>query len=96
VVYDIKYEGYVARQEAEIQRQRRLAEYRIPSELDYFSVPGLRFEAREKLARVRPHNLDQASRISGITPADIAVLIIHLNSRGRQTSKSPAEVRARE
>ena len=96
VVYDIKYEGYVARQEAEIQRQRRLAEYRLPSELDYFSVPGLRFEAREKLARVRPHNLDQASRISGITPADIAVLITHLNSRGRQTSKSPAEVRAQE
>jgi tRNA uridine 5-carboxymethylaminomethyl modification enzyme len=94
VVYDIKYEGYIARQEAEIQRQRRLAEYRIPSELDYFAVPGLRFEAREKLARVRPHTLDQASRISGITPADIAVLVIHLSSRGRQGNKAPAEVKA--
>ncbi len=84
VVYDIKYEGYIAREEAEIERQRRLAEFRIPCEFDYFSVPGLRIEAREKLSRIRPHNLDQASRISGITPADIAVLIIHLTSRRRQ------------
>lgn len=90
VVYDIKYEGYIARQEAEIERQRRLAEYRLPPDLDYSQVPGLRFEAQEKLSKVRPHNLDQASRISGITPADIAVLVIHLTSRRRQHSASPS------
>ncbi|MCS7238456.1 MAG: tRNA uridine-5-carboxymethylaminomethyl(34) synthesis enzyme MnmG [Thermoguttaceae bacterium] len=88
VVYDIKYEGYIARQEAEIERQRRLAEYRLPADLDYSRVPGLRFEAQEKLSKVRPHNLDQASRISGITPADIAVLVIHLTSRRRQQPAS--------
>lgn len=91
VTYDIKYEGYVARQHAELERQRRLAGYRIPSEFDFHSVPGLRIEAREKLSAVRPQNLDQASRISGITPADIAVLVIHLTSRGRRQAGSAPE-----
>ena len=78
VEYDAKYAGYIARQQVEIERQQRLAARRIPGVLDYNAVPHLRQEAREKLARVRPADLAQAGRISGITPADIAVLMIHL------------------
>ncbi|MGA2060681.1 MAG: tRNA uridine-5-carboxymethylaminomethyl(34) synthesis enzyme MnmG [Thermoguttaceae bacterium] len=78
VEYDAKYAGYIARQQVEIERQQRLAARRIPGVLDYNAVLHLRQEAREKLARVRPADLAQAGRISGITPADIAVLMIHL------------------
>ena len=78
VEYDAKYAGYIARQQVEIDRQHRLAARRIPGVLDYNAVPHLRQEAREKLARVRPVDLAQAGRISGITPADISVLMIHL------------------
>ncbi len=85
VTCDIKYEGYLARQEAQINRQRRLLNMRIPSQLDYSRIDQLRMEAREKLARVRPLNLDQASRISGITPADLAVLAVYLQGRNQST-----------
>lgn len=78
VVNDVKYAGYVARQETEVSRLRRLAEKRIPQEFDYSSMLQLRTEAREKFAKVRPLSLAQASRISGITPADVAVLLVHL------------------
>ncbi len=78
VSYDVKYAGYVARQEIEIARQQRLAEKRIPPSFDFASIAHLRAEAREKLARVRPESLAQASRISGITPADLALVMIHL------------------
>ncbi|OHB79441.1 MAG: tRNA uridine-5-carboxymethylaminomethyl(34) synthesis enzyme MnmG [Planctomycetes bacterium RBG_16_64_10] len=85
VSYDVKYEGYVARQQQEIQRQERLAAKRIPATLDYTRLKHLRAEAREKLARIQPINLAQASRISGITPADVALLAVHLEGRaGRQ------------
>ncbi|MGD0654240.1 MAG: tRNA uridine-5-carboxymethylaminomethyl(34) synthesis enzyme MnmG [Thermoguttaceae bacterium] len=84
VQYDAKYAGYIARQQIDIQRQQRLAARRIPDVLDYNTIPHLRQEAREKLARVRPADLAQAGRISGITPADIAVLMIHLQgARGK-------------
>jgi tRNA uridine 5-carboxymethylaminomethyl modification enzyme len=78
VAYDAKYAGYIARQEIDIARQRRLAVRRIPANLDYATVPHLRAEAREKLATIAPGDLAQATRISGITPADVAVLLIHL------------------
>jgi tRNA uridine 5-carboxymethylaminomethyl modification enzyme len=78
VTYDVKYAGYVGRQTVAIERQRRLSDKRIPLDWDYQTLSHLRAEAREKLSRIRPTNLDQASRISGITPADIAVLMIHL------------------
>jgi tRNA uridine 5-carboxymethylaminomethyl modification enzyme len=81
VTYDAKYSGYLARQQVEIERGRRLAEKQIPGNFDYAKMTHLRAEAREKLARVRPVNLAQAGRISGITPADLAVLMIHLESR---------------
>src|SRR5439155_24522779 len=78
VTCDIKYSGYLERQEIEVERQRRLAGKRIPESFHYARVPHLRMEAREKLARVRPLSLAQAGRISGITPADLAVLMVHL------------------
>jgi tRNA uridine 5-carboxymethylaminomethyl modification enzyme len=78
VTYDAKYAGYVARQQIDIQRQQRLAARRIPAEFDYQGVAHLRAEAREKFARIRPLDLAQASRISGITPADLAVLLLRL------------------
>jgi tRNA uridine 5-carboxymethylaminomethyl modification enzyme len=86
VTYDAKYAGYLARQQVEIERGRRLAEKRIPGNLDYAKLTHLRAEAREKLARVRPVNLAQAGRISGITPADLAILMIHLEAGQRDPS----------
>jgi tRNA uridine 5-carboxymethylaminomethyl modification enzyme len=82
VTYDAKYSGYIARQQIEIARQERLAARRIPAALDYQVVPHLRAEAREKLARVCPVDLAQAARISGITPADLSVLMVHIEGRG--------------
>jgi tRNA uridine 5-carboxymethylaminomethyl modification enzyme len=79
LTYDAKYAGYLARQDADIARLDRLAQRRIPEGLDFASVTHLRAEAREKLQRFRPATLAQAGRISGITPADLAVLAIHLN-----------------
>ncbi|NLE39144.1 MAG: tRNA uridine-5-carboxymethylaminomethyl(34) synthesis enzyme MnmG [Pirellulaceae bacterium] len=78
VTYDVKYAGYVVRQDIDVARQERLAARRIPDEFDYADVEHLRMEAREKLARIRPRDLAQASRISGITPADVAVLMVYL------------------
>jgi tRNA uridine 5-carboxymethylaminomethyl modification enzyme len=81
IEYDVKYAGYVARQEIDVARQRRLADKRIPSEFNFAGIAQLRTEAREKLARVRPVSLAQATRISGITPADIALLLVHLEGK---------------
>jgi tRNA uridine 5-carboxymethylaminomethyl modification enzyme len=81
VEYDIKYAGYVARQEQDVARQRRLAEKRIPASFDFAGISQLRMEAREKLTRIRPASLAQATRISGITPADIALLMVHLEGK---------------
>ena len=78
VTYDVKYAGYVTRQEVDIARQKRLSSKRIPDGFDFAQIGHLRAEAREKLARVRPLNLAQAGRISGITPADLALLMVHL------------------
>lgn len=88
-MYDVKYEGYLAREEAAIERQRRLAEKRIPSDINYDDVPHLRAEAREKLSKIRPVDFAQAGRISGITPADLAVLAVYLEQRNRR-SKAPS------
>jgi len=78
VCIDAKYGGYIQRQELEIARNRKLAERRIPESFDYSTMIHLRIEAREKFAKIQPRDLDQASRISGITPADIAVLTVYL------------------
>ena len=76
---EIKYEGYIARQQSQVNELLRLEKKIIPSDIDYGDVYGLRIEAREKLERVRPANIGQASRISGVSPADISVLLIYLS-----------------
>ena len=81
VLVDLKYAGYVARQTVEVERQQRLASKRIPNGFDYSRLTQLRSEAREKFERIRPHDLSQASRISGITPADIALLMVHFEGK---------------
>jgi tRNA uridine 5-carboxymethylaminomethyl modification enzyme len=81
VVFDIKYSGYVARQQATVDKHKRLATKRIPDHFDYESLTHLRKEAKEKLTRFRPTSLDQAQRISGITPADIALVMLHLEGK---------------
>jgi tRNA uridine 5-carboxymethylaminomethyl modification enzyme len=79
VVLEAKYAGYIDRQAAEVERFRKLEDKRIPPGFDFRAVPQLRHEAREKLTRVRPANIGQASRVSGITPADLAVLLFYLD-----------------
>jgi tRNA uridine 5-carboxymethylaminomethyl modification enzyme len=78
VAFDLKYEGYIARDLQQVARQQRLSERCIPADFDYARIVHLRAEARQKLDRIRPLSLAQASRISGITPADIALLMAHL------------------
>lgn len=75
---EIKYEGYIKRQQAAILEAKRLENKLLPCDLDYSSLKGLRLEAREKLNKIKPKNVGQASRISGVTPADISVLLIYL------------------
>ena len=81
VVYDIKYSGYVNRQQATIEKHKRLAKKKIPEHFNYEELSHLRKEAKEKLGRFRPASLDQAQRISGITPADIAMVMLHLEGK---------------
>jgi len=78
VCIDVKYDGYIKRQEIDIDRMRRLESRTIPPETDYGAMKHLRGEAKEKLEKIRPIDLAQASRMSGITPADIAVLTVYL------------------
>jgi tRNA uridine 5-carboxymethylaminomethyl modification enzyme len=78
VVLEAKYAGYIDRQAAQVERFQRLEGKVIPEAFDYAALPQLRAEAREKLSRVRPGNIGQASRVSGITPADLAVLLFYL------------------
>jgi tRNA uridine 5-carboxymethylaminomethyl modification enzyme len=78
VAVEAKYAGYIEKQQAEVARFRRLENRRIPADLDYAALGGLRLEAREKLARVRPATVGQATRIAGVNPADVSVLLIHL------------------
>jgi tRNA uridine 5-carboxymethylaminomethyl modification enzyme len=79
-VLETKYSGYIHRQEVQVARFQRLESKAFPTHFDFAAVPQLRIEAREKLSRVRPHTLGQAGRISGITPADLAVLLIYLEA----------------
>ena len=77
----IKYEGYIKRQLAQVEEMRRLEVRKLDADTDYTTITGLRMEAQEKLNKVKPANLGQASRISGVSPADISVLLIYLNSK---------------
>ena len=77
----VKYEGYIQRQQRQVKDFQRMESHRLPPNLDYNSIQGLRLEAREKLSAVRPLDLGQASRISGVSPADVAALMIWLERR---------------
>jgi tRNA uridine 5-carboxymethylaminomethyl modification enzyme len=78
VELEAKYEGYIQRQRSEVARMARLEERHIPREFDFDAITGLRYEARQKLKKLRPATLGQASRIDGVTPADMAILMVHL------------------
>jgi len=82
---EVKYEGYVRRQAEAVERFRRLDEALIPHWLDYAAVPGLSTEARERLSKVRPHSLGQASRMPGITPAAVSLLAVYLKGANRSS-----------
>ena len=75
----IKYEGYITRQQHQVQQFKKLEARKIPDNIDYEQVMGLRLEARQKLEAVRPVNIGQASKISGVSPADVNMLLVHLN-----------------
>ena len=75
---EAKYAGYIERQRRQVARARRLEEMTIPADLDYSAIVGIRNEAKEKMEQRRPATVGQASRLSGVNPADIAVLLVHL------------------
>jgi tRNA uridine 5-carboxymethylaminomethyl modification enzyme len=77
----VKYEGYIRRQEKQVAEFERLERQAIPQDIDYDTIQGLRLEAREKLGAIRPQNLGQAGRISGVSPADMAALMIYLGKK---------------
>ena len=81
VEISMKYEGYIARQMRQVEEFQRLESHALPANLDYAALDGLRLEAREKLSQIRPINLGQASRISGVSPADVAALMIWLEKQ---------------
>ena len=80
----MKYQGYIDKQLAQIARFRKMEGRHLPEDLDYHQMEGLRLEARQKLHAQRPLSLGQASRISGVSPADVNVLLIHLEKRKRK------------
>ena len=75
---DEKYSGYLEKEQEQIEKANKLEEKTLPENIDYLSMSGLRIEARQKLDKIRPKNLGQAGRISGVSPADIAVLMVYL------------------
>lgn len=85
VEISIRYEGYIAKQERQIERARRMEEHSIPADFDYMQVIGIRNEARERLIRHQPRTVGQASRIQGVNPADISVLLVYLERHTRRS-----------
>ncbi len=88
VEIELKYEGYIRRQAANIEEMRRVEQKRLPADVDYNKIKGLRLEAVEKLNRVRPENVGQAGRISGVSPADVSVLLIWLSAHQEGGNKA--------
>jgi len=84
VLYRVRYKGYLEREMRQVEKLRHLENFRVPADLDYAAVHGLRAESRQKLSRVRPATLAQAQRISGVGPADISLLMVALRSRGEE------------
>jgi tRNA uridine 5-carboxymethylaminomethyl modification enzyme len=90
VEISIKYAGYVERQRAEVERRRAQEDVRLPEDIDYADVRGLSVEVRQKLARHRPETIGQAGRISGVTPAAVALLLVYLKKKGAPRQKKTA------
>ena len=88
VEISVKYEGYIRRQLSQVEEFEKLEQHTLPTDADYASIQGLRLEAREKLNAVRPLNLGQASRISGVSPADMGALMIYLEKRGSKNERN--------
>ena len=86
VEIEAKYQGYIKKQSDEVERVRRLEQRRIPSGFDYDSIAGFRYEAQQKLKKFQPQTLGQASRLGGVTPADVAILLVHLERVGGRAS----------
>ncbi|MBQ5437986.1 MAG: tRNA uridine-5-carboxymethylaminomethyl(34) synthesis enzyme MnmG, partial [Firmicutes bacterium] len=86
VEVSIKYSGYIDKQAAQVEKFKRLENRRLPQDIDYGLISGLRLEARQKLSDMRPGSLGQASRISGVSPADINVLLVYLEKERRSGS----------
>ena len=84
---EIKYEGYIEKQQRQVDEFKRVERRTLDENMDYAKIGGLRLEAQQKLNKYKPHSIGQASRISGVTPADISVLLIYLKSSGNQTEK---------
>ncbi len=83
VMIELRYEGYIKRQKQQVEQFKRLEKRLIPEDIDYNEVPSLRLEAKQKLEQVRPISMGQASRISGVSPADISMLLVYLEQRNR-------------
>ena len=81
---EIKYKGYIDRQQKQIEKYKKMEEFILPSWFNYDDISGLRTEARQKLDKIRPVSLGQASRVSGVSPADISILMVYLMSRGKR------------
>ena len=81
VEINIKYDGYIRRQMKQVEQFKKLENKRIPENIDYDSIQSLRLEAKQKLNQIRPVSIGQASRISGVSPADISVLLVYLGSK---------------
>ena len=88
VEISVKYEGYIRRQLSQVEEFEKLEQHTLPADVDYASIQGLRLEAREKLNAVRPLNLGQANRISGVSPADMGALMIYLEKRGSKNERN--------
>ena len=85
VEIEVKYKGYIDRQQIQIEKFKKMEDYKIPRGIDYSKIPELRKEARQKLSQIRPISLGQASRISGVSPADISILMIYLAGKMKKT-----------
>ena len=84
VEIELKYEGYIERQSRQVEQYKKMEKKLLPVDIDYDEVPSLRIEARQKLKEFRPVSVGQASRISGVSPADISVLLVYLEQRNHQ------------
>jgi tRNA uridine 5-carboxymethylaminomethyl modification enzyme len=80
VEIQVKYEGYIKLEEGQVERFKKMEDKKLPADTDYSTIDGLRLEARQKLNKVKPTSVGQASRISGVSPADVTVLLIYLET----------------